>query len=728
MRKELVTIVIALAVAMMLTAAKVTDYMWVTNIERDEEGNAIYFDSCDTMYGRVHSNDTLHFRNSLSFGPVYSAQDTIIAEGENHFEYEPELGVDSVFGYDGLYNELKNKAHPYVTTGYWRPSMTWIHMRGDAGIYIFQYPLGSVRQESLYTHLPPPDNEIIWVDGPVEVEGTLTGNLIIGSADNIYLIDDVRYTASNRFTGDFNEDDPSVGMLALVSEKDIIIDDNFRNGKQNGMNVGGQDWNRHSIVITAAMVCPNGSFTFEHQNYDWEMYQGPTPDYRGTVLLKGCVIQNRRGRLHTDNHEFTGYGLALRWDFRFGDSPPIPFEPERVNWIRGNIEELTLDTYHHYYVGGTTVRRLRIPVGANVNFVSGSNLTVLERLDIVGNEDSSIVLHSATNDVDDAHLRFEGTGRSRVMLSHLKVEEGISVDIDADTAMIDNVEFGSEVTLAGGLNVTASLFHDRLTFDETEGATLSRSVMLGGLVIDRNCTDLSIRNNTIVGSRNDGVRIEGGENIVLTNNIIASNRQGIYLQSLEFPTLNYNLVWNNGARDYVGLDVGQYDLSADPLFVNPRRDDFRLTANSPCIDAGDPASPRDPDGTVADIGAFWLDRGLGNDDDDNPPYPPFNRRGGLTARPNPFNATTVIRFEASPINREATVKIFDLAGREVFSQGKMTPPTPPAIAGGDKARASAIAGGEMTLTWDASAFPAGIYVVRVGNGKEAKTLKIVKVN
>lgn len=35
---------------------------------------------------------------------------------------------------------------------------------------------------------------------------------------------------------------------------------------------------------------------------------------------------------------------------------------------------------------------------------------------------------------------------------------------------------------------------------------------------------------------------------------------------------------------------------------------FNLQANSPCIDAGDPARPLDPDSTLADMGALYLDQ------------------------------------------------------------------------------------------------------------------------
>ncbi len=48
-----------------------------------------------------------------------------------------------------------------------------------------------------------------------------------------------------------------------------------------------------------------------------------------------------------------------------------------------------------------------------------------------------------------------------------------------------------------------------------------------------------------------------------------------------------------------------YNIYQDPLYVNPANGDFHLQAGSPCIDAGDPNSPPDPDGTTADIGVFY---------------------------------------------------------------------------------------------------------------------------
>jgi len=69
--------------------------------------------------------------------------------------------------------------------------------------------------------------------------------------------------------------------------------------------------------------------------------------------------------------------------------------------------------------------------------------------------------------------------------------------------------------------------------------------------------------------------IEGGEEGIVTNN-------------------NGTVYWLEGNMD------------EDPLFANPAIGDYHLTENSPCIDEGDPFSSPDPDGSRADMGAYYF--------------------------------------------------------------------------------------------------------------------------
>ncbi len=126
-----------------------------------------------------------------------------------------------------------------------------------------------------------------------------------------------------------------------------------------------------------------------------------------------------------------------------------------------------------------------------------------------------------------------------------------------------------------------------------------------------------LTNNTIVGNGRDGYHDwAGGGAVYIKNNIIAENgRYGIFKHRDTPVFISYNDVWNNvqGAyyEGYSGDPTpftpypGTGEISADPLFADPENDDFHLTAGSPCIDAGDPGSPQDPDGTIVDMGALY---------------------------------------------------------------------------------------------------------------------------
>lgn len=62
-----------------------------------------------------------------------------------------------------------------------------------------------------------------------------------------------------------------------------------------------------------------------------------------------------------------------------------------------------------------------------------------------------------------------------------------------------------------------------------------------------------------------------------------------------------NVSWSRASS---GTLPGQHNIIGAPDFTSIATGDFTLRPNSPCIDAGDPSAPRDPDNTVADLGAY----------------------------------------------------------------------------------------------------------------------------
>ncbi len=84
--------------------------------------------------------------------------------------------------------------------------------------------------------------------------------------------------------------------------------------------------------------------------------------------------------------------------------------------------------------------------------------------------------------------------------------------------------------------------------------------------------------------------------VTFHDSILWSSGDGLFEENAGTVEASYSLI--EGSYD------GDGNLDEDPLFVDAENGDFRLTKESPCVDAGDPESPLDADGTTADMGAF----------------------------------------------------------------------------------------------------------------------------
>ncbi|KQC11657.1 MAG: hypothetical protein APR63_12320 [Desulfuromonas sp. SDB] len=64
-----------------------------------------------------------------------------------------------------------------------------------------------------------------------------------------------------------------------------------------------------------------------------------------------------------------------------------------------------------------------------------------------------------------------------------------------------------------------------------------------------------------------------------------------------------DVIYSNIRYGYDGVD----NIDRNPLFKDVNGYDFDLNLQSPCINSGDPSLPYDPDGTIADMGAYFFD-------------------------------------------------------------------------------------------------------------------------
>ena len=297
------------------------NYMYLTNFEATGFNEIIWFWTRDTLWGRTHSNDYIGLQDSPCFyGPISTSKDEFIYDrrGNIHFEYPPVFNAPPVYFPRTAETLRKNALHISSLDG---RLLTRISFQGGAGIDVRQFVLGDLPEEVSYQHLAMIEWGAIFVDGQAEIEGEVAGRVTVGSAGDMWLIDNIYYSGADSNNGFFVES-AMTNLLGLVSEKNIFIRDNPVNGKRDGWNHERGNQNSHSIVIDAGMVALDESFTFEHQNDEWEPYQGPSPDDRGIIHLKGSVTQWRRGYVHRSNHISTGYGKDYHYDFRFDQRPP----------------------------------------------------------------------------------------------------------------------------------------------------------------------------------------------------------------------------------------------------------------------------------------------------------------------------------------------------------------------------------------------------------------------
>ena len=175
--------------------------------------------------------------------------------------------------------------------------------------------------------------------------------------------------------------------------------------------------------------------------------------------------------------------------------------------------------------------------------------------------------------------------------------------------------YGVSCGAVSNVCVENNFFTGNLNYGVNCGGTLSSTVITKNVMANitgKNRGGISVRtgnptitHNTIVNNVR-GIWAGYGASPRISSNIIVQNRWvGICLFQANSTQILYNDVWNN-TEDYTSAETpgdfhpftpspGTDEISADPLFVDPKNGDFHLQVGSPCCGAGE-------DGT--DIGAF----------------------------------------------------------------------------------------------------------------------------
>lgn len=167
-----------------------------------------------------------------------------------------------------------------------------------------------------------------------------------------------------------------------------------------------------------------------------------------------------------------------------------------------------------------------------------------------------------------------------------------------------------------------------------------------------------------------GIFVFDGDNTLIsaTNSIFWNNQpEQVYLdeepQRTNIITISYS-DFQGGEQGIITNGNGMVNwldgnIDSDPLFVDIVDLNYHLTEDSPCLDAGDPDSPLDPDGTITDMGCFYFDQLTGIDDHELP-----ISNSQLSNYPNPFNPSTTIDFSIHN-NSKVKLTIFNTKGQKI---------------------------------------------------------------
>ncbi len=192
------------------------------------------------------------------------------------------------------------------------------------------------------------------------------------------------------------------------------------------------------------------------------------------------------------------------------------------------------------------------------------------------------------------------------------------------------------------INNNTFVSNEAWAYDYQEGS--GGAIFVQGFLDQENDT-LMLKNNIFAYNYTDG----------LGNAIRANSTDSLYF------CWDYNCLYGN---DIYGFDQGIHDVLDDPMFVDTSCNNYNLQPDSPCIDAGDPDSPLDPDSTRADIGALFYDQTVDIDDYSEPSNPySFELYQNY---PNPFNAQTIISYNL-PRQSVVSLNIFSITGQLVKS-------------------------------------------------------------
>ena len=428
----------------------------------------------------------------------------------------------------------------------------------------------------------------------------------------------------------------AVGPFSLVKDIPSLELDNYRisDTEYEWTDTNTSDLNKHWYYVSA---------------YD----RGGSDPVHGTV----SSLESFRTLVYPMSSEYDPYGMGE------ATSPlhPIISVSNDYTVIETNVSGTLTSAESPYVIKEDIVTDGLVIVEQGVEIIFIENATLSGTFSAQGTETNPIKvtkLHSNiqgsvtnTGSSTFSYCDLEGVSlnsdKGTLSLDHANLEEHLTVNnstvnisytnigriyADSTTGKIQNsnIEYYSSYQNCDELEFTNNHFNrggnffssNNLVFKNNVFTTANVEIEISRYLMFFGCSNVLIHNNTFsnfkmaegeghsiieaqIGGDNDVPSSLDVRNNIFWNIVDASDASILYSTESDIK-IEYNDIQRGKDEVYGEYTWGEGNIDEDPLFVDSDNGDFQLQIGSPCIDAGDPNSPVDRDGTRNDMGAFDL--------------------------------------------------------------------------------------------------------------------------
>jgi len=355
-----------------------------------------------------------------------------------------------------------------------------------------------------------------------------------------------------------------------------------------------------------------------------------------------------------------------------------------------NISGQAAGTWSPTYGTYTITGDVTVPAGAvlsiepstNIVVNNNSKIQVNGRIEAQGSERG--LINFSTDDQWKGIKIIDNQEDNLIAYCYLTGSTESAVDIDNSTVDVLNSTFYENTNTSQKGPAINVLDASDVLIEGNIIANNYSSILAGAIALDNASVEIS--HNIIVNNEANfaAIGMKNGSNASVINNTIANNKANyacFYLLS-SYPNVQNTIIIHDGlifttfssnpTVNYSCISGGYSgtgNISDDPQFVNPTAGDgnaynglnadWSLQSTSPCIDTGDPSSPPDPDGTIADMGALYYHQQISVDD------PHSNMIYVRQNTPNPFKGSTSISYSLPQNFENSVITIYNVKGNVV---------------------------------------------------------------